>query len=67
MLQDNDKYIVGEDYNKEENLIENAEIYNNKEEADKDYFSRCDITRDGEQVDPTEKNPEKEEQPTEEA
>ena len=61
MLQDNDKYIVGEDYNKEENLIENAEIYNNKEEADKDYFSRCDITRDGEQVDPTEKNPEKEE------
>lgn len=55
MLQDNDKYIVGEDYNKEENLIENAEIYNNKEEADKDYFSRCDITRDGEQVDPTEK------------
>lgn len=61
MLQDNDTFIVGEDYNKEENLIENAEIYNNKEEADKDYFSRCDITRDGEQVDPTEKNPEKEE------
>ena len=56
MLQDNDKYIVGEDYNKEENLIENAEIYENKEEADKDYFSRCDITRDGEQVDPTEQN-----------
>lgn len=59
MLQDNDTYIVGEDYNKEENLIENAEIYNNKEEADKDYFSRCDITRDGKEVDPTEVNPEK--------
>ena len=67
MLQDNDKYIVGEDYDKEENLIENAEIYNNKEEADKDYFSRCDITHDGEQVDPTEPNLEKEEEPTEEA
>lgn len=67
MLQDNDKYIVGEDYNKEENLIENAEIYENKEEADKDYFSRCDITRDGEQVDPTEQNLGVEEQPTEEA
>lgn len=67
MLQDNDKYIVGEDYNKEENLIENAEIYNNKEEADKDYFSRCDITRDGEPVDPTEQNLGVEEQPTEEA
>ena len=67
MLQDNDKYIVGEDYNKEENLIENAEIYNNKEEADKDYFSRCDITRDGEQIDPTEQNLGVEEQPTEEA
>jgi len=66
MLQDNDKYIVGEDYNKEENLIENAEIYENKEEADKDYFSRCEVTRDGKEVDPTEENPEKEE-PTEEA
>ena len=65
MLQDNDKYIVGEDYNKEENLIENAEIYENKEEADKDYFSRCEITRDGKEVDPTEQNIEKE--PTEEA
>ena len=67
MLQDNDKYIVGEDYNKEENLIENAEIYTNKEEADKDYFSRCDITRDGEQVDPTEQNLGIESQSTEEA
>lgn len=66
MLQDNDTFIVGEDYNKEENLIENAEIYENKEEADKDYFSRCEVTRDGKEVDPTEVNPEKEE-PTEEA
>ena len=66
MLQDNDTFIVGEDYNKEENLIENAEIYENKEEADKDYFSRCEVTRDGKEVDPTEENPEKEE-PTEEA
>ena len=58
MLQDNDTFIVGEDYNKEENLIENAEIYENKEEADKDYFSRCEVTRDGKEVDPTEENPE---------
>lgn len=67
MLQDNDKYIVGEDYNKEESLIENAEIYTSKEEADKDYFSRCDITRDGEQVNPTEQNLGIESQSTEEA
>ena len=46
MLQDNDKYIVGENYNSKEKLIENAEIYNNKEEADKDYLNRCGIKID---------------------
>ena len=46
MLQDNDKYIVGENYDSKEKLIENAEIYNNKEEADKDYLNRCGIKID---------------------
>ena len=44
MLEDETKkIIVGENYNESEGLIENAEIYNNKEEADKDYLGRCDI------------------------
>ncbi len=54
MLQDGEsKYIVGENYNEEEKLIENAEIYENKEDADKDYFSRCEIKLDDKIVDPT--------------
>ena len=44
MLEDDNKYIVGENYNEPENIIENAEIYSTKEEADKDYFNRCGIT-----------------------
>lgn len=67
MLQDNEKYIVGIDYNKDENIINDAEIYNDKDEADKDYFSRCDITLNGEQVDPTEQNLGIDEKITEEA
>ena len=47
MLQDDSKFFVGEDYIKAEGLLENAEIYENKEEADKDYLSRCEITKDG--------------------
>lgn len=44
MLEDETKkIIVGENYNESEGLIENAEIYNNKEEANKDYLGRCDI------------------------
>ena len=44
MLEDDNQYIVGENYNEPENIIENAEIYSTKEEADKDYFNRCGIT-----------------------
>ena len=45
MLEDEtNKFIVGENYNADEGLIENAEIYDNKEEADKDYLGRCEIT-----------------------
>lgn len=54
MLQDGEsKYIVGENYNSNEKLIENAEIYETKEDADKDYFSRCEIKLDDKEVDPT--------------
>lgn len=48
MLQDDSKFFVGENYVESEGLLENAEIYENKEEADKDYLSRCEITKDGE-------------------
>ena len=48
MLQDDSKFIVGENYNEAEALIENAEMYDSKEEADKDYLGRCEITKDGE-------------------
>lgn len=45
MLEDDNKQIiVGENYNSTEKLIENANIYFNKKEADKDYFNRCGIT-----------------------
>ena len=44
MLEDETKFIVGENYNEAEGLIENAEIYESKEEADKDYLGRCEIT-----------------------
>lgn len=47
MLQDDSKFIVGENYNESEALIENAEIYENKDEADKDYLGRCEITTNG--------------------
>ena len=54
MLQDDEKYIVGVDYDKSEGIINDAEIYNNKEDADQDYFARCEVKRDGEDVNPTE-------------
>lgn len=45
MLEDDNKQIiVGENYNSTEKLIENANIYFNKEEADKDYNNRLEIT-----------------------
>lgn len=47
MLEDKSegtRYIVGENYNLSEGEIENAEIYESKEEADKDYLNRCEIT-----------------------
>lgn len=50
MLKDDKNYIIGENYNPNEGLIENAEIYESKEEADKDYLNRCDVKRDGEKV-----------------
>lgn len=36
-------HIVGENYDKDEQILENAETYNNKEDADKDYMERCGI------------------------
>lgn len=50
MLQDNKRFIVGENYDEAQGLIENAEIYDNKDDADKDYLDRCDITKDGKKV-----------------
>ena len=44
MLEADKQFIVGENYNEAEKIIENAEIYGTKEEADKDYFDRCGIT-----------------------
>ena len=49
MLQDeNKKMIVGENYNPDEGMIENAEVYENKDEADKDYLNRCEILKGNE-------------------
>lgn len=49
MLEDeNKKMIVGENYNAKEGIIENAEIYENKDEADKDYLNRCEILKGNE-------------------
>lgn len=51
MLEDeNKKMIVGENYNAKEGIIENAEIYENKNEADKDYLNRCEILKGGEKL-----------------
>ena len=36
-------HIVGENFNESENLLENVEVYNSKEEADKDYNKRCGL------------------------
>ncbi len=52
MLEDKSegtRYIVGENYNLSEGEIENAEIYESKEEADKDYLDRCEVIKDGEE------------------
>ena len=57
MLEDKSegtRYIVGENYNLSEGEIENAEIYDNKEEADKDYLDRCEITTTKESDQPLE-------------
>lgn len=46
MLEDENKKIyVGENYNEDEHILENAEIYDSAEDAQKDYLSRCDITK----------------------
>lgn len=46
MLEDeNGKVIVGEDYNEEDGIIEKAEVYENKDEADKDYLERCNVVK----------------------
>lgn len=51
MLEDeNKKMIVGENYNPDEGMIENAEVYENKDEADKDYLNRCEILKGGEKL-----------------
>ncbi len=55
MLEDKSegtRYIVGENYNLSEGEIENAEIYESKEEADKDYLDRCEVIKDGEEFNP---------------
>lgn len=51
MLKDDNKYMVGENYNESEGILENAEIYESKDEADKDYLSRCDIKKDNKETD----------------
>lgn len=51
MLKDDNKYMVGENYNESEGILENAEIYESKDEADKDYLSRCDIKKDNKEAD----------------
>ena len=64
MLEDKSegtRYIVGENYNLSEGEIENAEIYDSKEEADKDYLNRCDIIKDGEEFNTEEDSSESEE------
>ena len=43
-------HIVGENYNEEENTLENVETYNNKEDADKDYLGRCEITTESSNI-----------------
>lgn len=43
-------HIVGENYNEEENTLENVETYNNKEDADKDYLGRCEITSESQNL-----------------
>ena len=43
-------HIVGENYNEEENTLENVETYNNKEDADKDYLGRCEITTESQNL-----------------
>ena len=46
ILEDENKKIyVGENYNENEHILENAEIYDSAEDAQKDYLSRCDITK----------------------
>ena len=46
MLEDENKKIyVGENYNENEHILENAEIYDSAEDAQKDYLSRCDIIK----------------------
>lgn len=57
MLEDESKkMIVGENYNPDEGMIENAEVYENKDEADKDYLNRCDIKKNGEKLKSKNKN-----------
>ena len=36
-------HIVGENYDAKEHILEKAETYNSKDEADKDYMKRCGI------------------------
>ena len=70
MLEDKSegtRYIVGENYNLSEGEIENAEIYENKEEADKDYLDRCDIIKDGEEFNTEDDSGESEENTVTEA
>ena len=43
-------HIVGENYNEEENTLENVETYSNKEDADKDYLGRCEITTESQNL-----------------
>lgn len=40
---DNEQYVVCEDFNNETNEGNEAETYSNKDDADKDYFARLDV------------------------
>ena len=44
MLESDGKFIVGENYNKDTNELDNAEIYDDRAKANEDYLNRCNIT-----------------------
>ena len=47
-LDNSDLYYVCEDFDTEANVGSNASFYNNKEDADKDYFERVGLSKETE-------------------